>query len=111
MAAVAFHVEARHILTLTVAFGVEPVPRFGGRFTAQLFLGDTLTGTLVVKVIEVDVIEVSVVVRSNDGVVVFTGSGQPDWLSDGVSAGCSERDASSAGHAGSRAGPGRQPVW
>src|SRR5271156_2789250 len=37
---------------LTDKFGAEAVVRFGGRFTAQVFPGDTLTGTLTVDAID-----------------------------------------------------------
>jgi acyl dehydratase len=60
---------------LTDTFGADAVLRFGGRFTAQVCPGDTLTGTLTVDAIDGDVAEVSVVTRNQDDVVVFRGTG------------------------------------
>lgn len=60
---------------LTDVFGADAVTRFGGRFTSQVFPGDTLTGVLTVDAVEDGVATVSVVTTNQDGVVVFNGSG------------------------------------
>lgn len=60
---------------LTDTFGVTAITRFGGRFTSQVFPGDTLTGVLTIDAIDGDVAEVTVVTRNQDDVVVFQGTG------------------------------------
>ena len=46
---------------------------FGGRFTSQVFPGDTLTGKLVVDSVEDGVATMTVTTTNQDGVVVFSG--------------------------------------
>ncbi|MGH9087296.1 MAG: hypothetical protein ACRDYZ_04180 [Acidimicrobiales bacterium] len=52
--------------------------RFGGRFTSQVWPGDTLTATATVVALgEVGgepVVDLEVVTRNQDGLAVFTGS-------------------------------------
>ncbi|HEX4978540.1 MAG TPA: MaoC/PaaZ C-terminal domain-containing protein [Acidimicrobiales bacterium] len=60
------------LLTDTVGDGM--LTRFGGRFTSQVFPGDTLTATLTVEAVDGDVAEMTVVTKNQDGVVVFQGS-------------------------------------
>ena len=60
------------LLTDTVGDGM--LTRFGGRFTSQVFPGDTLTATLTVDSIEGDIAEMTVVTKNQDGTVVFQGS-------------------------------------
>ncbi len=60
------------------ALGVENLRRFGGRFTAPVWPGDTLTSTLTVVASSPadDLWLVEVIVRTvnQDGVQVFTGT-------------------------------------
>lgn len=60
---------------LTDVFGPESVARFGGRFTSQVFPGDSLTGTMVIDAIEVGVVEVSVTTTNQDGATVLQATG------------------------------------
>jgi acyl dehydratase len=53
--------------------GAENVTAFGGRFTSQVFPGDTLTGTLTVDSVDGGVVQMTVETRNQDGVVVFSG--------------------------------------
>ena len=59
---------------VTDLVGAENVTAFGGRFTSQVFPGDTLTGTLVVDAVEDGVASMTVTTTNQDGVVVFSGS-------------------------------------
>ena len=54
--------------------GDGAITRFGGRFTSQVFPGDTLTGKLTVDAVEGDTVELSVTTENQDGVVVFKGT-------------------------------------
>jgi acyl dehydratase len=58
---------------VTDLVGAENVKSFGGRFTSQVFPGDTLTGTLVVDSVENGVASMTVTTKNQDGVVVFAG--------------------------------------
>ena len=58
---------------LTDLVGTEALTRFGGRFTSQVFPGDTLTGKLVVDSVDDGVAQMTVTTSNQDGVVVFAG--------------------------------------
>src|SRR3954449_1296279 len=58
---------------VTDLVGAENVTSFGGRFTSQVFPGDTLTGKLVVDSVDGGVAQMSVETKNQDGVVVFAG--------------------------------------
>ena len=58
---------------VTDLVGAENVTSFGGRFTSQVFPGDTLTGTLVVDSVDGGVAQMTVTTSNQDGVVVFSG--------------------------------------
>jgi acyl dehydratase len=58
---------------VTDLVGAENVTSFGGRFTSQVFPGDTLTGKLVVDSIDDGVASMTVTTTNQDGVVVFAG--------------------------------------
>src|SRR5437588_6968183 len=58
---------------VTDLVGAENVTSFGGRFTSQVFPGDTLTGKLVVDAVEDGVAKMTVTTSNQDGVVVFAG--------------------------------------
>src|SRR5947209_6886235 len=58
---------------VTDLVGPENVTSFGGRFTSQVFPGDTLTGKLVVDSVEDGVARMTVTTSNQDGVVVFSG--------------------------------------
>lgn len=60
---------------LTDVFGADAVTRFGGRFTSQVFPGDTLAGVMTVDAVEDGVARVTVTTTNQQGVVVFAGSG------------------------------------
>jgi acyl dehydratase len=60
------------ILTDTVGDG--RLTRFGGRFTSQVWPGDTLTATATVTAIHDDVVDLSVRTVNQDGVEVFSGT-------------------------------------
>jgi len=58
---------------VTDLVGAENVTSFGGRFTSQVFPGDTLTGTLTVDAVEDGIAQMTVETKNQDGVVVFAG--------------------------------------
>ncbi|HYD09335.1 MAG TPA: MaoC/PaaZ C-terminal domain-containing protein [Acidimicrobiales bacterium] len=58
---------------VTDLVGAENVTAFGGRFTSQVFPGDTLTGKLTVDSIDDGVASMTVTTTNQDGVVVFSG--------------------------------------
>jgi acyl dehydratase len=58
---------------VTDLVGAANVTAFGGRFTSQVFPGDTLTGKLVVDSVEGGVAQMTVTTSNQDGVVVFAG--------------------------------------
>jgi len=58
---------------VTDLVGAENVTSFGGRFTSQVFPGDTLTGTVTVDAVEGGVAQMTVETKNQDGVVVFAG--------------------------------------
>ena len=63
---------------LTDLFGVENIRYFGGRFTAQVWPGETLRSVITVEATERDdrgpTVEVAIRVINQDDKVVFTGS-------------------------------------
>ena len=59
---------------VTDLVGAENVTSFGGRFTSQVFPGDTLTGKLVVDSVDGGVAKMTVTTTNQDGVVVFSGT-------------------------------------
>jgi acyl dehydratase len=59
---------------VTDLVGAENVTSFGGRFTSQVFPGDTLTGKLVVDSVDGGVATMTVTTTNQDGVVVFSGT-------------------------------------
>lgn len=59
---------------VTDTLGVANLTRFGGRFTAQVWPGDTLTATLTVASVDADTVEVAVSTVNQDGVEVFVGT-------------------------------------
>lgn len=58
---------------VTDLVGAENVTSFGGRFTSQVFPGDTLTGKVVVDSVDGGVAQMTVTTSNQDGVVVFSG--------------------------------------
>ena len=58
---------------VTDLVGAANVTSFGGRFTSQVFPGDTLTGKLVVESVDGGVATMTVTTTNQDGVVVFAG--------------------------------------
>jgi acyl dehydratase len=60
---------------VTDTFGIQNLTRFGGRFKAQVWPGDTLTATLTVRSVEPDgattVVEAEVSAVNQDGAEVF----------------------------------------
>ena len=58
---------------VTDLVGAENVTSFGGRFTSQVFPGDTLTGKLVVDSVDDGVAQMTVTTPTQDCVVVFAG--------------------------------------
>jgi acyl dehydratase len=58
---------------VTDLVGAANVTSFGGRFTSQVFPGDTLTGKLVVDSVDGGVAKMTVTTSNQDGVVVFSG--------------------------------------
>jgi acyl dehydratase len=58
---------------VTDLVGAANVTSFGGRFTSQVFPGDTLTGKLVVDSVDGDVASMTVTTTNQHGVVVFSG--------------------------------------
>ena len=59
---------------LTDFVGDGMLTRFGGRFTSQVFPGDTLTATLTVDAVGDDSVEMTVVTRNQAGTTVFQGT-------------------------------------
>jgi acyl dehydratase len=61
---------------VTDVLGIEHLTRFGGRFTAQVWPGDTLTATLTVLSVEPasGLVEVRVSTVNQDGTEVFAGT-------------------------------------
>jgi acyl dehydratase len=57
---------------LTDTVGIENLTRFGGRFTAQVWPGDTLTSTLTVLDVQDGTVEVALRTVNQDGAEVFT---------------------------------------
>ena len=58
---------------VTDLVGAENVTSFGGRFTSQVFPGDTLTGKVTVDAVDGGVAQMTVETKNQDGVVVFAG--------------------------------------
>ena len=58
---------------VTDLVGAENVTAFGGRFTSQVFPGDTLTGKVTVDSVDGGVAQMTVETKNQDGVVVFAG--------------------------------------
>src|SRR5215218_4346476 len=58
---------------VTDLVGAANVTSFGGRFTSQVFPGDTLTGKLVVDSVDGGVARMTVTTTNQHGVVVFSG--------------------------------------
>lgn len=58
---------------VTDLVGAANVTSFGGRFTSQVFPGDTLTGRLVVDSVDGGVARMTVTTTNQHGVVVFSG--------------------------------------
>lgn len=59
---------------LTDLVGVENLTRFGGRFTSQVWPGDTLTAQITVESVEGGIAELTVSTKNQDGVEVFSGT-------------------------------------
>ena len=59
---------------LTDLVGVESLTRFGGRFTSQVFPGDTLTAHITVESVSDGIAELAVSTVNQDGVQVFSGT-------------------------------------
>lgn len=59
---------------LTDLVGVEALTRFGGRFTSQVWPGDTLTAHITVESVDDGVAELTVSTVNQDGVQVFAGT-------------------------------------
>jgi acyl dehydratase len=57
---------------LTDTVGIENLTRFGGRFTAQVWPGDTLTATLTVTAVADRSVDVALRTVNQDGLEVFT---------------------------------------
>jgi acyl dehydratase len=60
--------------TLTDLVGVDALTRFGGRFTSQVWPGDTLTAHITVDSVDEGIAELTVSTVNQDGVEVFSGS-------------------------------------
>ena len=58
---------------VTDLVGAANVTSFGGRFTSQVFPGDSLTGKLVVDSVDDGVARMTVTTTNQHGVVVFSG--------------------------------------
>lgn len=62
---------------ITDLFGVEDLRSYGGRFTAQVWPGDTLTAKATVEAIREEegesLVDLAVVTTNQDGQVVFSG--------------------------------------
>ena len=59
---------------LTDLVGVENLTRFGGRFTSQVWPGDTLTAQITVESVDGGIAELTVSTKNQDGVEVFSGT-------------------------------------
>jgi acyl dehydratase len=59
---------------LTDLVGVENLTRFGGRFTSQVWPGDTLTAQITVESVDGGIAELTVSTKNQDGVEVFAGT-------------------------------------
>jgi acyl dehydratase len=59
---------------VTDVLGIQRLTQFGGRFTAQVWPGDTLTSELVVDSVTETVVTASVRTTNQHGVQVFSGS-------------------------------------
>ena len=59
---------------LTDLVGLDALTRFGGRFTSQVWPGDTLTARVTVESVEDGVAELRVSTVNQDGVEVFAGT-------------------------------------
>ena len=59
---------------LTDLVGTEALTRFGGRFTSQVWPGDTLTARITVDAVSDGVAELTVATVNQDGVQVFSGT-------------------------------------
>ena len=59
---------------LTDLVGVENLTRFGGRFTSQVWPGDTLTAEITVDSVDGGIAELTVSTKNQDGVEVFSGT-------------------------------------
>jgi acyl dehydratase len=59
---------------LTDLVGIGALTRFGGRFTSQVWPGDTLTAHITVESVEGGVAELTVSTVNQDGVQVFSGT-------------------------------------
>ena len=58
---------------VTDTVGVEHLTKFGGRFTSQVFPGDTLTAKATVESVGDGTVELKVSTVNQDGVEVFSG--------------------------------------
>jgi acyl dehydratase len=58
---------------ITDMVGVEQLTKFGGRFTAQVWPGDSLSARVRVDSVTDGVVEMSVTTTNQDGVEVFSG--------------------------------------
>ena len=58
---------------VTDLVGAGNVTSYGGRFTAQVFPGDTLTGKLFVDEVDYDTVKMTITTTNQNGVVVFSG--------------------------------------
>jgi acyl dehydratase len=59
---------------ITDTVGIERLTRYGGRFTSQVFPGDTLTATATITAIDGDTVELDVRTVNQNGAEVFSGS-------------------------------------
>ena len=59
---------------LTDLVGVEALTRFGGRFTSQVWPGDTLTAHITVESVDDGIAELTVTTVNQDGTQVFSGT-------------------------------------
>ena len=58
---------------VTALAGTENLLRFGVRFTAQVWPGDTLTVRVTVEAVDADVVTLALATANQDGIEVFTG--------------------------------------
>lgn len=58
---------------VTDLVGVEGLSKFGGRFTSQVFPGDTLTVRATVESVDADVVTFTLSTLNQDGTEVFSG--------------------------------------